>query len=172
MTRYPWSLRHAVIHATHTHMLSFMPSTHPHPRKPPTHSQTHTHTRTIQCMYMCKQIVFLTVKISVFSESVLAAEDNASAAFALSALSPALGGVVRRTWVQKPKCTQDTREARIIHPRCSLQHTATHCNTLHHTATHCNTLQHTVTHCNTLHHTATHCDTAKDCNNTQDTRRC
>jgi len=38
----------------------------------------------------------------------------------------------------------------------SLQHTATHCNTLQHTATHCNTLQHTchlaacitATHCN------------------------
>jgi len=30
------------------------------------------------------------------------------------------------------------------------------CNTLQHTATHCNTLQHTATHCNTLQHTATH----------------
>ena len=65
----------------------------------------------------------------------------------------------------------------------TLQHTATHCNTLGwatlytdmhtysqksgrysivdiqrlHTATHCNTLQHTATHCNTLQHTATHC---------------
>jgi len=34
----------------------------------------------------------------------------------------------------------------------TLQHTATHCNTLQH-----NTLQHTATHCNTLQHTATHC---------------
>ena len=65
----------------------------------------------------------------------------------------------------------------------SMQHTATHCNTLQHTATHskcletrlwssclwsqyrhianiathCNTLQHTATHCNTPQHTATHC---------------
>ena len=38
---------------------------------------------------------------------------------------------------------------------CSLQHTATHCNTLQHFATHCNTLQHTATHCSTLQHTAT-----------------
>ena len=58
----------------------------------------------------------------------------------------------------------------------TLQHTATHCNTLQHTATrsfhewhdsfvsvtglnvysatHCNTLQHSATHCNTLQHTA------------------
>ena len=34
----------------------------------------------------------------------------------------------------------------------TLQHTATHSNTLQHTATHCNTLQHTATHC-------THCNT-------------
>ena len=42
-----------------------------------------------------------------------------------------------------------------------MQQTATHCNTLQHmqhTATHCcNTLQHAATHCNTLQHTATHC---------------
>jgi len=65
--------------------------------------------------------------------------------------------------------------------RNTLQHTATHydtlqhiCNTLQHTATHCNTLQHTAahlqhttthcstsaTHCNTLQHTAQHCNTA------------
>ena len=40
----------------------------------------------------------------------------------------------------------------------TLQHTATHCNTMQHTATHCNTLhtlQLTATHCNTLQHTAT-----------------
>jgi len=30
----------------------------------------------------------------------------------------------------------------------SLQHTATHCNTLQHIATHYNTMQHTATHCN------------------------
>ena len=56
----------------------------------------------------------------------------------------------------------------------SLQHTATHCNTLQHTATHCNTLQrtarkrtlpnvlHSATHCNTcnaLQRTAMHCST-------------
>jgi len=41
----------------------------------------------------------------------------------------------------------------------SMQHTATHCNTLQHITTHCNTLQHTATHCNTLQHTATHCNT-------------
>jgi len=57
----------------------------------------------------------------------------------------------------------------------SMQHTATHCNTLQHTTTHCNTLQHTLqqlrnsavpitqqhtaTHYNTLQHTATHCNT-------------
>jgi len=43
--------------------------------------------------------------------------------------------------------------------------TATHCNTLQHTATHCNTLHlmewqviaGTARHCNTLQHTATHC---------------
>jgi len=40
----------------------------------------------------------------------------------------------------------------------SLQHTATHCNTLHHTATHCNTLQHTATRYTSLHHTAQHCN--------------
>jgi len=53
----------------------------------------------------------------------------------------------------------------------SLQHTATHCNTLHsncmsecvtslqHAATHCNALQRTATHYNTLQHTtATHSD--------------
>ena len=55
----------------------------------------------------------------------------------------------------------------------SLQHIATHCNTLHHTATHCNTLQHTATHCNTLQHTATHCNTlqhtARHCNTLQHT---
>jgi len=39
----------------------------------------------------------------------------------------------------------------------TMQHTATHCNTLH-TATHCNTLQHTATHWNTLKHTATAID--------------
>ena len=38
----------------------------------------------------------------------------------------------------------------------TLQHVATHCNTLQHTATHCITLQHTATHCNTLQHTAAH----------------
>jgi len=38
----------------------------------------------------------------------------------------------------------------------TVQHTATHCNTLHHTAPYCNTLQQTATHCNTLRHTATH----------------
>jgi len=40
-------------------------------------------------------------------------------------------------------CTKDT-----------LQHTATHCNTLQNTA-----LKHTATHYNTLQHTATHCNT-------------
>ena len=78
-----------------------------------------------------------------------------------------------------------TRVTRLIHMISSivmsrvcntLQHTATHCNTLHalqhsaHTATHCNTvhtLQHTATHsthCNTLQHsahTATHCNTSQ-----------
>jgi len=41
---------------------------------------------------------------------------------------------------------------------CSLQHSATLCNTLQHSATLCNTLQHTATHCNTLQHTATQCN--------------
>ena len=45
-------------------------------------------------------------------------------------------------------------------PNCNtLQHTATHCDTLQHmqhTATHCNTLQH-MQH---MQHTATHCNTA------------
>jgi len=40
----------------------------------------------------------------------------------------------------------------------SVQHTATHCNTLQHSAAHCKTLQHTAAHCNTLQHTATHCN--------------
>jgi len=35
----------------------------------------------------------------------------------------------------------------------SVQHTATHCNTLQHSATHYNTLQHTAAHCNILQHT-------------------
>jgi len=42
----------------------------------------------------------------------------------------------------------------------SLQHTATHCNTLQLVATHRNTLQYTATHCNTcntLQHTVPHC---------------
>jgi len=47
------------------------------------------------------------------------------------------------------------------HPCITLQHTATHCNTLQHTATHCNTLQHTATHCNTRQHAATHCTTLR-----------
>ena len=66
----------------------------------------------------------------------------------------------------------------------SLQHTATHCNTLQHTATHCISLQHTATifhalqhndatHCSTLQHTATHCNTlqhtATRCNTLQHT---
>ena len=41
---------------------------------------------------------------------------------------------------------------------CTLQHTATRCNTLQHTATHRSTLQHTVTHYSTLA-TLTHCNT-------------
>jgi len=55
----------------------------------------------------------------------------------------------------------------------TLQHTATHCNTLQQTATdygtqdywlaaaHCDTQneQHTAPHCDTTQHTATHCDT-------------
>jgi len=41
----------------------------------------------------------------------------------------------------------------------TLQHPATHCNTMRYTATHCNTRHHTATHCNTLQHTATHCNT-------------
>jgi hypothetical protein len=81
----------------------------------------------------------------------------------------------------------------------TLQHTATHCNTLQererqqrgallqHTATHCSTLQHTArerasakrcfvaTHCNTLQHTATHCSTlqhtATHCNTLQERER-
>jgi len=72
-------------------------------------------------------------------------------------------------------------EARPAAPHCNtLQHTATHCNTLQlearHTAPHCNTLQHTATHCNalqlearhtaphrnTLQHTATHCNLRRD----------
>jgi len=67
----------------------------------------------------------------------------------------------------------------------TLQHTATHCNTLRsrrrqtvqHTATHCNTLQHTATHsahggdrqCNTLQHTATHCNTLQHTPLTEET---
>jgi len=43
--------------------------------------------------------------------------------------------------------------------RCTLQNTATHCNTLQHTATNCNMLQYTATNCNTLWHTVTHCNT-------------
>ena len=55
---------------------------------------------------------------------------------------------------------------------CTLQHTATRCNTqscqicmsdvmyhLWHDSARCSTLQHTATHCNTLQHTVTHCNT-------------
>ena len=81
----------------------------------------------------------------------------------------------------------------------SLQHTATHCNTLHHTAPHCNILQHTATYahtqvlksaianghtpthtycqylltttyCNTLQHCNTLQRTATHCNNLQHTK--
>jgi len=70
----------------------------------------------------------------------------------------------------------------------SLQHTATHCNTLQHmsicnrrrktsaehaTATDCNRLQQTATDCNRLQQTATQCNrlqqTATDCNTVQQT---
>jgi len=43
--------------------------------------------------------------------------------------------------------------------RETLQHTATHCNTLHCTAAQCNTLHCTAEPCNTVHHTAAHCST-------------
>jgi len=43
----------------------------------------------------------------------------------------------------------------------TLQHTATHCNTLQHTATHYNTLQHTVT--VTVTHCNTHCNKFNPC---------
>ena len=62
---------------------------------------------------------------------------------------------------------KDTRERESVSKEVlccnTLQHTATHCNTLQererqqrgallqHTATHCNTLQYTATHYNTLH---------------------
>jgi len=41
----------------------------------------------------------------------------------------------------------------------TVQHTATHCDTLQQTATQGTTLQHTATYCNTLQHTATRCTT-------------
>ena len=47
-----------------------------------------------------------------------------------------------------PFCTND-----VCARHWSLQHTATHCNTLQPTATHCNPLHHTAPHCNTLQHT-------------------
>ena len=62
-----------------------------------------------------------------------------------------------------------------LHISNTLQHTATHCNTLHMQSnktcqryiflTHCCTLQHTATYCNILQHTATHCthNQAKHC---------
>ena len=48
----------------------------------------------------------------------------------------------------------------------TLQHTATHCNTIRDSATHpctdcCNTLQHTATHCNTMQHNAPQCETQR-----------
>ena len=62
------------------------------------------------------------------------------------------------------------RESELFH---TLQHTATHCNTLQHATalregnqslfTHCNTLQHPAAHCNTLQHTATPCNTLQHC---------
>ena len=64
-------------------------------------------------------------------------------------------------------------EARLLqqHACNTLQHIATHCNSLRHTARHCkillltvnhsNTLLHTATHCTQLHHTATDCNTCK-----------
>ena len=39
---------------------------------------------------------------------------------------------------------------RFVYAKWSIQHTATHCNTLQHTATHCNILQHAATHCISL----------------------
>jgi len=71
----------------------------------------------------------------------------------------------------------NTQKTALYNPmQRSLQHTATHCNslrthcnTLQHTATNCNSLQHTATHCNSLQHTAAHCNTlqltAAHCNN-------
>jgi len=54
-------------------------------------------------------------------------------------------------------CTRKTHD--ITYSCTTLQHTATHRNTLQHIATHCNTLQHTATHRNTLQHIARHCST-------------
>jgi len=58
----------------------------------------------------------------------------------------------------------------------TLQHTATHCDTLQLAATYCTTLQQTATHFNTLQHAAAHCNTLQQhmkqhtgkthCNNT------
>jgi len=48
---------------------------------------------------------------------------------------------------------------RILPPSTVATHIATHCSTLQHTAAHCNTLQHTATHCNTLQHIAVHDNT-------------
>jgi len=56
-------------------------------------------------------------------------------------------------------CTRKTHD--ITYSCTTLQHTATHRNTLQHIATHCNTLQHTATHRNTLQHIATHCNTSQ-----------
>ena len=53
------------------------------------------------------------------------------------------------------------RESFVTHCN-TLQHTATHCNTLNtrqHTATHDNTLYHPASPRTTLHHTAAHCNT-------------
>jgi len=54
-------------------------------------------------------------------------------------------------------CTRKTHD--ITYSCTTLQHTATHRNTLQHIATHCNTSQHTATHRNTLQHLARHCST-------------
>jgi len=43
----------------------------------------------------------------------------------------------------------------------SSRHTAAHCNTLQHISAHCSTLQHTAARCSTLQHKATQCNTVQ-----------
>jgi len=64
-----------------------------------------------------------------------------------------------RTIMSRPTHTRPTQTGR--EQGDTLQHTATHCNTL--PATHCNSLQQTATHCNRILQISTDCSTLQHC---------